>query len=347
MKNAFRKTTTPPPQPKKPTVTTRYAVATNLSSNRENIPVQELVRLFRDGKVATLKKDRGELPVLFKSIQPNTVREASMTATPIDTFALLKVDDLPPGLKVLTVDGKSVWDDGAYPLVARVEEDSAAGSFNVSKVVKMTAVGDIILGRTVYRRMAEKGYTAPFSNVAPRLKKADITFGDLESPLSNAFTPPIHGMQFLAPTAAIQGLTLSGIDIVGLANNHSTNFGPRAFSDTLDVLKKNNIAYVGGGSTEAEAKSFKILTVKNKRFAFLDFNSIIGDMEARGTSPGDWHISLQPWGAMNQNQVDEVIGKVRQAEAAGDFTVVMAHWSQEYIHDPNQDRGFSPAQNTR
>ena len=44
-----------------------------------------------------------------------------------------------------------------------------------------------------------------------------------------------------------------GLDVVTLANNHSTNFGVGPFTDTLKVLKANGIEYAGGGYDYDEA----------------------------------------------------------------------------------------------
>lgn len=187
----------------------------------------------------------------------------------------------------------------------------------------------------MYKKMTMYGYASPFANVATKLSSADITVGDLETPLSNAYPPPLHGMVFLAPKMAVRGLTKAGLDIVSLANNHSTNLGSKAFLDTLDVLTQDNIAYTGGGKNEAEAKSYKVLTIKGKRFAFIGANSIVGDQAASGSSPGDWHISLAPWGTLNQQEVAELVNKVKEARRSCDIVVVIPHWAQEYTRDPN------------
>ncbi|MCL6472726.1 MAG: CapA family protein [Firmicutes bacterium] len=292
----------------------RRVAVTRLSSELDNINGKELSRMVASGGQTTI----------------------SPTNTIIDTVTVIDLDQLTPEYKALTIDGLSVWDDTDYPLVVEANNPNEE-EFDKSKVIKMTAVGDVILGRTVYRKMAEKGFTSPFSNVAARLSQADITMADLECPLSDSFTPPIHGMNFLSPRKGVEGLVASGIDIVGLANNHSTNFGSKAFLDTLDVLNENKIAYVGGGANETEAKSSKVLTVKGKKFAFLNFNSIVGDMAAKGNSAGDWHVNLPPWSKTDQKQIDETLNAIKTARTNNDFVIVMVHWGQEYTRDPSQE----------
>lgn len=112
--------------------------------------------------------------------------------------------------------------------------------------VTLNAVGDIIPGRKVAMKMAQNGVLYPFQEVAPYVKGADIVYADLECPLSDRYSPPYQGVDFIAPSKTIEGIKLCGINIVSLANNHSTNFGTEAFTDTLRQLQANGIAYVGG-----------------------------------------------------------------------------------------------------
>lgn len=312
-----------------------YIAVTNLASDRDNIEMQEFARLAREGKVTVLSRDKRELSSLLKCNLDNTVPGVSSIKLPIGGVAILRISDVSPAFKLLTVGGKSIWENDDYPLFLEAAKEPSERQFNRASAIKMTSVGDIILGRTVYRKMTEKGYLSPFSHVAGTLAAADLTFGDLECPLSDAFTPPAHGMAFVAPKRAIEGIKASGFDILGLANNHSTNFGTKALTDTLATLKQNNIEYVGGGYNESEAKSFKVLTIKGKKFVFLSFNCIIGDLAASENSPGDWHVKLEPWERIDQDQICEVVTKVEEARKAGDFVIVMAHWGQEYTHDPN------------
>ncbi|MCL5094085.1 MAG: CapA family protein [Patescibacteria group bacterium] len=320
-----------------PKIDRYYAAVTYLSDSRTNVAKSQLTESAKTGKLIVLEKDKGDLTGFLGVDLINTAAKSEDIKLDTDKLVILRASDLTPNFKVLSIDGKSLFSDTDYPLFARVTKEEGEEKFDPSKVIKMTSVGDIILGRSVYEKMLSLGYMSPFSNVSERLKAADITFGDLETPLSNKVTPPTEGMSFLAPQAAIVGILASGFNILGLANNHSTNFGAETFTDTLNLLKKEKIEYVGGGENLAEARQYKILNIKNKKFAFLDVNSIIGDLEAGPDSPGDWHITLKPWGNLNQTQVDELLAQVRKARQESDYLTVMVHWSAEYTHDPNSE----------
>jgi len=310
-----------------------YTAVTHHYDFRQDVTIDFLRQIAEEGKLKVLEKNVKDVSLILKK-EIKSVEEINILKGEI---ALVEANDLSLHYKVLTIDGKSIFKDDDYPLFLNAIKRPLESQFNRNEVVKVTSVGDIILGRGVYQKMQQLGYTSPFLGVAKKLEDADITFGNLENSISNNFVPPTMGMFFLASTKAIEGILLSGFDILGIANNHSTDFGLKAFSDTLDALEKNNILYVGGGRTELEAKNYKIVKTKGKSFAFLAVNSIIGDIPAKGDNPGTWKISLEPWGNLNQNQVDEVVSVIKKAKKETDFVIVMPHWGAEYKLYPNKE----------
>ncbi|MHB8894347.1 MAG: CapA family protein [Candidatus Geothermincolia bacterium] len=201
--------------------------------------------------------------------------------------------------------------------------------------VSLTAVGDIIPGRTVAKMMALKGVDYPFGKIASCVKGADVVYGDLEAPLSDRVKPPYKGLDFIAPSSTIQGLKMLGLNIVSLANNHSTNFGTGALTDTITLLKNNGIKYAGGGMNLAEARSPGTLEAKGVSFAFLDYNAITGSLNATATRPGVSWIRMQPWSKDSPDDMELVKQSIMEAKSRGDFVVACFHWSAEYKHEPS------------
>src|SRR3989304_5234612 len=272
-----------------PKIKRYYVPVADLDSDKDSIAKEELAEIMKNNKGQSLVKDKEEIEKFLNIEIKNSVDNISELNLK-DSIGVLRIDDLTPKYKVLNFEEKSVWEDADYSFFVEIAGKNTEEEFDRTKIIKRTTVGDIILGRTVYVKMLQNGFSSPFKNVSGRLKAADITFGNLEMSFSDSFRPPTEGLSFLAPTKAIEGLVLSGIDIVGLANNHSTNFGSKAFTDTLQTLKQKGIEFVGGGENINEAKRHKILNIKGKKFAFLDVNSIIGDIEATENSAGDWNI---------------------------------------------------------
>lgn len=114
------------------------------------------------------------------------------------------------------------------------------------QTIRFRAVGDIMLG-TLY----PAGYLPPddgahlLDAVAPSLKDADITFGNLEGPLCDEGTsdkcPPdaTNCYAFHVPTRYGKYLKDAGFDMLSMANNHINDFGPACrdtSGKTLDTL---------------------------------------------------------------------------------------------------------------
>ncbi len=201
--------------------------------------------------------------------------------------------------------------------------------------ITFNVAGDIIPGRNVARRMAERGTMYPFEKVAPYLRGADIVFADLECPLSDRFAPPYRGVDFIAPRSTIEGLKSCGINVVSLANNHSTNFGVQAFTDTLELLEAHGIAYAGGGRDSGQAYAPRFVEAGGRRFAFLAYNAISGSINAGEGRPGVAWFDMQPYAPDDPRDMAAMKEAVARAKAEADFVVVGFHWSVEYTQQPS------------
>lgn len=214
-------------------------------------------------------------------------------------------------------------------------EEYLLGYYESVPVTTLTAVGDIIPGRHVAENMARHGVSWPFKLIAPVVNGADITYGDLECPLTDRYEVPYAGMEFVAPARTINGIEMLSLDVVTLANNHSTNFGRTALTDTVKLLKANKIAYAGGGFDYEEAHRPAVVEAGGTKFAFLSYNSIKGSLDASASEPGVAWINMEPWYPDSEQDFALVASEVREAKKQADFVVVGLHWSKEYQYHPN------------
>jgi poly-gamma-glutamate synthesis protein (capsule biosynthesis protein) len=202
---------------------------------------------------------------------------------------------------------------------------------NHEAAVTVTIVGDIILGRTVNTIMTRlNDFAAPFRLVADELKQSDLTIGDLECSLSDSIAPPSDPYTFLFITsaAAVEGLTLAGIDGVSRANNHSMNFGAAGMHDTAAALDAAGIRHFGIGDTLAEARQPGLFEVKGVRIAFLGFDGITGGSygatdASAGTSP-----------LIVENLEADITAARQQAE----LVIPYIHWGVEYTLEPTTEQ---------
>jgi poly-gamma-glutamate capsule biosynthesis protein CapA/YwtB (metallophosphatase superfamily) len=140
------------------------------------------------------------------------------------------------------------------------------------KYVTLTAVGDIMLGWSVEERMKADIGRYPFEAVAPILQNSDITFGNLEAPLTTEskravwdytkiLDKPViidgktYGSSIYckADPIAAERLSHAGFNVLSLANNHIMDYGQEGLNETLDALTKYGLKGIGAGRTLSDA----------------------------------------------------------------------------------------------
>lgn len=159
-------------------------------------------------------------------------------------------------------------------------------------MIKLTAVGDIMMGNEVEAMIKRYGMKFPFQHVRSILKNSDITFGNLEAPLTNETikavwdytkiidTPlVIDGKVFRnvycrAMPSSVEGLIYAGFDVVSLANNHILDYGETGLFDTMKILSEHNIKYIGAGKNINDARKPVIIQVKNMKVGFLAYSDV-------------------------------------------------------------------------
>src|SRR3989440_2068885 len=115
--------------------------------------------------------------------------------------------------------------------------------------LRLCAVGDLNLDRRMAGAGLLQGDTLyPFRPLVESLRGADITFGNLESPIADDATPvPDSGGVFAAPPLAALALARAGFDIVSTANNHAWDGGQPAAEETMRQLTHAGVRFVGSG----------------------------------------------------------------------------------------------------
>ncbi len=120
--------------------------------------------------------------------------------------------------------------------------------------VRITFLGDCTLGgeekaRTLYRgfvRTIERnGYAWPFRNLAALTASDDLTVANLEGVLSDRtdLRKVEKTYNFMGSAAYTEILKEGSVECVTLANNHSRDYGPDGYRDTVRALKDAGVAY--------------------------------------------------------------------------------------------------------
>ena len=194
-----------------------------------------------------------------------------------------------------------------------------------SRFLTLAAVGDINLGDGPGALMARHGYRYPWLRVAPALRAADIAFGNLECAVSRRGRPVPKQYNFRGRPAALRRVArFAGFDVLNLANNHSVDYGRRAFGDTMRHVRRLRMTPVGGGRNLRAAERVRVVTRHGLRVGFVGFSDRLPlSFYATGTRSG---IAFATPRAIRRS--------VRRAARRADVVVATFHWGDERVHTP-------------
>ena len=208
------------------------------------------------------------------------------------------------------------------------------------RAVTVTVVGDMMLGRAVADVAHAAGDpSAPLRPMAGRLARADITVGNLESTLSTSGPPRQGDDSFAASPAVLRGLRAAGFDVLGLANNHTGDYGRPALVETVRRVRTAGIAPLGAGRDRSAAWRPVVVSRAGTRVGFVAFNAIGETYRPKAFSPGAASLRMAPrTGPLRPAELRRLQARVRALAARTDAVVVLPHWGDQYTHQPMPDQ---------
>jgi poly-gamma-glutamate synthesis protein (capsule biosynthesis protein) len=176
--------------------------------------------------------------------------------------------------------------------------------------VSIIVVGDVMPGRKIYARSIEyDNYLWPYAATSQILSNADLTLGNLESPLVSGCPPGGSTMRLCSGTEAQLGLSEAGFDGLSLANNHSFDYGATGFQSTIVTIQNAGISPLLNGGV-------KIFQLHGMRIGVIV-------LEDTYTNP---------------LQIEGVLPIIQQAKNTTDVLIGLIHWGIEYTDKPTQQQ---------
>ena len=223
---------------------------------------------------------------------------------------------------VVTVDGNgAVTAVGEGSTVVKVSADgldevSCSVEVSNQRTVTVSAIGDCTLGSdesfntttdfNAYDMM--NGHSYFFQNVKDILANDDATFANLEGTFTTETTREIKQYAFKGDPSYTDILKLGSVEVVTLANNHSSDYGAKSLSDTQKYLSEAKIDYCTGDQ-------IAIREVNGIKTAFIG-------------------IYVLDEGMGKQSQVEETISSAKSQGAQ--LVIVGFHWGSEKATQPDE-----------
>ncbi|MGI6684660.1 MAG: CapA family protein [Bacillota bacterium] len=199
--------------------------------------------------------------------------------------------------------------------------------------ISLIAVGDVMLARKLDKLISLKGMDYPFFHTRDILSSADITFANLESPLSDQGKKiDGKGIWFRGKPENREALIQAGFDVISLANNHALDYDSPALLQTIDLLSAAGIKPVGGGKDINEARSPVIIEREGIKIAFLAYSEM-ADIVWSYKHPRRLKATEEIPG-IAPLVVEQIIEDIENVKSQADFVFLSLHWGVEYQDMP-------------
>lgn len=176
-------------------------------------------------------------------------------------------------------------------------------------------VGDIMLARDVEYNMEKYGNEYPLLQMDTHPEDAYLV-GNFEASIPKVHIPTkVMQFSFSVKPDAIAPLREYGFTHLGLANNHSYDFGSENFSNTKEVLENESLKVFGDQLNQASS-TIEFLKVGKKNIALLGIYAVDAVLE--------------------KTEIHKLLARSEEA----DVQVAYIHWGEEYKsrHSKVQER---------
>lgn len=217
----------------------------------------------------------------------------------------------------------------AAPLAACSDDGPAE---RVVAPLTLAVAGDVHFAGSSAAALEPGGLDA----IAPVLGAADVAVVNLETAITDGGTPAPKEYTFRAPASGLAALKAAGVDAVGMANNHSLDYGQQGLADTLAAGEAEGMPLIGIGADVDAASAAWTTTVGGHRLAVLDATQVLDSNLATA-----WTATADQGGLASVKTDagrDRLVSAVRAARGTADSVVVLLHWGKELDECPRQDQ---------
>jgi hypothetical protein len=201
--------------------------------------------------------------------------------------------------------------------------------------ITLLFTGVIVPARCVQSAIDARGdANYVYDEVRDTISSADLAVGTLNTTFSDLSTHTgcIETYVLVSDSRSAVAAASAGFDLMSVATNHIKNCTGascgdnynRAFLDTLDNLRANNILPVGAGVNQAEAMQPVVVEVQGVRFGFVSLGMVEPMAFAGQDTPGIAELT--------DENLREAISAARRVS---DVVIAMPHWGPEDTSDPN------------
>jgi poly-gamma-glutamate synthesis protein (capsule biosynthesis protein) len=188
-----------------------------------------------------------------------------------------------------------------------------------------------------------------FAAVLPHISKADIRMAQVERLFTTrgSFQEATLGFHSRVEPSLVQAYTRAGIDVVGLASNHSLDWGIEGLTDTLDCFRDAGRKTLGVGRTLREAREPVVLERNGVRVGLLGYCSVLSHQswateDKPGCAPLRATTCYTPYEyqpgtpakiltAADADDMAAMVSDIRELRGKVDYVICSMHWGVHWV----------------
>jgi len=179
--------------------------------------------------------------------------------------------------------------------------------------------GDLMFDRYIRIVSQKKGNDFIFGNLKNFMIDNDLVVLNLEGPITSYKSISINSefgskenYIFTFDKSLVKTLKEHNVFLLNIGNNHIFNFGSKGFLETKKILDEEGISFFGnvGNGNNSE---FKILEIKGKKIAFVNYNQFVND------------------------GIERALDDISKVSNRADFIILYSHWGEEYASKANEE----------
>jgi len=180
-------------------------------------------------------------------------------------IGLVRLDELKPGLRVVSVNGIYFYEIEKKYLLTLNPENPQAADDEPGQIFTFAQTGVTALTRGLIQKIARTGNPLYITEkIAPFLRQFDLTHASNEVSFAEECKFVPSTMLFCSPLSYFQILRESGFDIIELTGNHNNDYGYPAANFTMELYRKHQMRFFGGGKDLDDSRAILYLDVEKK-----------------------------------------------------------------------------------
>lgn len=223
-------------------------------------------------------------------------------------------------------------EEKTYPVKTHSGMNMSYPSKSFKSEVTLSALGDILIHGRVYNQAKTGSNTYDFKpmikEVKPLIGKSDITFANQETMIGGTEIGLSTYPSFNSPYEVVDAFQDAGVDIAGIANNHTLDRGEKAILNATDRYDKIGLPYVGGYRNQKDANTPRVINKNGVKLGFLAYTYGTNGIPVPEGKP--YLVNL-----IDKNKMKKEIEEMKKLS---DVVIVSMHWGVEYIRLPNEEQ---------